>query len=153
MGRARAGVRVHGSVSEAEALWYDVSRWPTFVDGFGRLGSVDGAWPAGGSVVWDSRPGGRGRVLERVLSHAPGVGQEVELEDEKVRGRQTVRFADAGDGRARVELELRWEIKERAPWTPVVDAIFVRRAFADSLRRTLRRFAVEMAADAELRRA
>jgi uncharacterized membrane protein len=139
-------------VADAEALWYDVGRWSAFVDGFGHLAGVDDAWPAGGAVVWDSRPGGRGRVLERVVSHAPGAGQELEVEDEKVRARQAVRFADAGDGRAAVEVELRYEIKERAPWTPLVDAVFVRRAMADSLRRTLRRFAVEMAADAELRR-
>ena len=70
MGRARMQVVAEGRLTEAEALWYDTSRWSTFIDGFGHLASVGERWPREGDVVWDSRPGGRGRVLERVLRYA-----------------------------------------------------------------------------------
>ena len=68
MGKARASVRLAGfRASEAEALWYDTSRWPTFVDGFAHVVKKEGDWPAAPStLVWQSTPAGRGRVLERV---------------------------------------------------------------------------------------
>ena len=37
MGRARATIDLPVQVSAAEALWYDVQRWATFVDGFGHV--------------------------------------------------------------------------------------------------------------------
>ncbi|HEX2102864.1 MAG TPA: hypothetical protein VHF51_04390, partial [Solirubrobacteraceae bacterium] len=68
MGRVRASVDLSGQASDAEALWYDHRRWPAFVDGLKNVARVTGDWPhVGAEVVWDSHPGGRGRVLERVL--------------------------------------------------------------------------------------
>ena len=150
MGRVGAQVVAEGTVAAAEALWFDVRRWATFVDGFGAVARADETWPRAGAIVWDSRPDGRGRVVERVVSHAPGAGHEADVEDERLTGRQAVRFADAGEGRVAVALELRYQLKQRYPWTPVVDALFIRRAVGDSLRRTLRRFAIELAAEVDL---
>ncbi|HSD81316.1 MAG TPA: hypothetical protein VLB47_11660, partial [Solirubrobacteraceae bacterium] len=68
----RATVDVPVRASAAEALWYDTRRWPAFVDGLKHVASVEGDWPgAGARVVWDSHPGGRGRVVERVVAHEP----------------------------------------------------------------------------------
>lgn len=143
MPRARASVAVPGRISDAEALWYDLRRWPAFVDGFERLETVEGEWPrAGACVVWASTSGGRGRVTERVVTHSVRGGQTVEVSDPQVTGTQTVTFSDG-----RVALELRYELRERS----VFALFFVRRAFTDSLRRTLERFARELRADLERR--
>lgn len=151
VGRVRAAIEVPGPVSEAEALWYDVTRWPNFVDGFGAVAKREGDWPqTGGVLVWDSRPGGRGRVLERVRSFEPRIGQRAAVEDERLVGTQTVAFAAAGDA-VRVELALEYELKRRAALLgAAADLVLVRRALRGSLARTLYRFSRELAGDREL---
>jgi hypothetical protein len=151
VGRVRVQVEVGGRLREAEALWYDTTRWPSFIDGFAHLQSGERDWPREGRLVWDSRPDGRGRVVEQVVRYAPGDGQDVEFEDEKMAGTQSVRFAPAGEDRVHVALEQRWSLKASYPGAALVDAIFIRRAIRDSLGRTLRRFAIELRADRELR--
>lgn len=140
------------SAAEAEALWSDRERWPSFVDGFGAMAIYHGDWPAVGSrTVWDSLRNGRGRVAERVVEHEPGVTQLVEVEDPSLYGTQRVRFA-AVEGGCEISLELAYELKRGGPRLAVAlsDALFVRRAVGDALRRTLRRFALELQADREM---
>jgi hypothetical protein len=149
MGRVRTQVRLPARAGEAEALWYDTSRWPTFVDGFARVVSVEAGWPREGTLTWDSRPGGRGRVLERVTGHAAGDGQRSDVEDDKLTGHQRVRFRQDGE-EVVVGLELDYELKRRPPGWQVVDLLFIRRAQRDSLTRTLQRFAIELSAEREL---
>ena len=150
MSRVFAGQRLRGTVAEAEELWYDLRRWPTFIDGFAHVAKVEGEWPeAGAVVVWDSTPAGRGRVREQVLAHEPGSGQELAVEDPRLSCRQRVAFAPRDDG-SEVRLELDYRLKQRNPLTPVVDLLFIRRAVRDSLRRTLARFANELAAERDL---
>jgi hypothetical protein len=144
VGRVRAQVDLPALASQAEDLWYDTARWPAFVDGLKHLASVQGDWPrAGARVVWDSHPGGRGRVVERVVAYEPRSGQEVEVEDEKVRGTQRVSFAPHEHGVV-VTLELRYALKQERGVERVVDVLFVRRPQRESLQRTLRRFAIEL---------
>ena len=150
MGRARTRIEAPGRLTQAEALWSDTARWPSFVDGLGRVVKVDLGWPREGRVLWDSRPGGRGRVAETVARYTAGDGQDVEVEDERLTGTQSVRFAALGDDRVEVSLELRYSLRRDDPLAPIVDALFIRRAVRDSLARTLRRFAIELAADREL---
>ena len=145
MARARARLEVPGGVERVEALWFDTGRWGDFVDGFDRLVFVDPEWPREGSVEWTSRAGGRGTVRERVVRYEPGVGQELEVSDPTIEGTQTVMFAPGRRGRTAVELELRYRIRDASLLTPVLDVLFVRRAFNDSLRRTLARLASELA--------
>jgi hypothetical protein len=141
---------VPGSVEEAEALFHDLARRPGWVDGFARVASLQGDWPRAGAVLtWDSRPGGRGRVRERVVSLEPGAGQRTEVEDERLEGTQDVAFSPRPGG-VQVTWVLDYRLKERTPVTPLVDLLFVRRALTASLRRSLARFARERAADAEL---
>jgi len=147
VGRAAAAITVPGRVAEAEALWYDPQRWASWVDGFGHVDRLEGDWPRPGArLVWDSLPGGRGKVMERVSAHTDGAGQALDVEDERLRGTQRVAFAPDGDA-VRVTLALDYELKQRAPLTPVIDLLFIRRAIRDSLTRTLRRFANERAAE------
>jgi hypothetical protein len=150
VGRVRAAIDVPGLVSEAEALWYDHRRWPAFVDGLHHVARIEGDWPrVGARVVWDSPPGGRGRVAERVVAFEPRVGQTLEVEDERIRGEQRVAFV-AHEGGLTVRLELAWTLKV-ARVAPVVVDLFVRRPQRAALERTLRRFAAELASEREAR--
>ena len=70
-------------------------------------------------------------------------GQTVEVEDEKLRGTQRVSFEPGADEVA-VALELEYSAQGCATsLTPLADALFIRRALRDSLRRSLVRFARE----------
>lgn len=150
MGKASETVDLEVPVSAAEALWYDTARWPVFVDGFKSVVRVDGEWPhTGAKLVWDSVPDGRGRVVERVTAYEVRTGQTVDVEDSQITGTQTVRFTPRSDGRSQLHVEFEWRLKNRTPLTPVFDLFFVRRGFADALRRTLVRFALEARAEDE----
>jgi hypothetical protein len=147
VGKATASLKVKGRAFEVERLWYDTHRWPSWVDGFGHLVKVEGDWPERGArVIWDSPPGGRGRVQERVVAYEARTGMTVEVEDAKLTGRQTVAF-EPGLEETGVTLTIEYEIKERTPLTPIVDLLFVRRSMGESLRRTLERFSVERASE------
>jgi hypothetical protein len=134
-----------GSVHEAETVWYDTARWAAWVEGLAEVVDVEGAWPeAGSSVRWRSGPAGRGTVLERVVSHEPLAGQTLAVEDDSIRGHQEVAFTPL-DENVQVLLSLQYELKKRSIVTPLVDALFIRRAMASSLRMTLGRFGAELA--------
>jgi uncharacterized membrane protein len=152
MSRVAVRTRVDQPVAAAEELWYDPERWAAFVDGFHHVVKVEGGWPAvGAHSVWDSTPAGRGRVSERVVEFEPGRGQTLEVDDPRMRGTQRVEFVPGDDG-TEVRLALDYELKEGNLLTPVVDLLFIRRALRDALRRTLARFARELAADHDLLR-
>ena len=149
MGHVRASIVVPGLASEAEELWYDTTRWPSFVDGLHHIARLEGDWPrAGARVLWDSQPSGRGRVQERVTSYVARGGQTLDVEDEKLRGTQRVGFTPLEDG-VMVALELTYSLKEQRPGMALVDLLFIRRPQRESLERTLRRFRTEVAAERE----
>jgi hypothetical protein len=138
------------SVSEAEALWHDLGRWPGFVDGFASVGRLEGEWPQPGTrLVWDSRPGGRGRVVERVVALEPGASHRVRVEDPQLHGEQVVYFAPV-ENSCEMTLELAYELKRPGFGGTLTDLFFVRHALRESLRRTLNRFAIELQFDREL---
>jgi Polyketide cyclase / dehydrase and lipid transport len=150
MGKVRAVQAVPGLAFDAEQLWYDDQRWPAWVDGFGHLQKLEGEWPnVGARSVWESKPGGRGRVVERVTAYEARVGQTLAVEDEKLRGAQRVSFTP-GEDSVEVALELEYEIKNSNVFTPLTDALFIRRALRDSLKRSLLKFARERRGDIEL---
>jgi hypothetical protein len=147
--RVRASIAIPALASEAEELWYDTDRWPTFIDGLHHIARLEGDWPhPGARVLWDSNPGGRGRVQERVTEYAAREGQTLDVEDEKIRGTQRVTFTPTETG-VTVTLELRYELKDAKPGMPLVDLLFIRRPQRDSLTRTLRRFRTEVSAERE----
>ena len=150
MRRARASVLAPGPVNEVEALWYDVSRWAGWIDGFAVVAKREDDWPhQGGVLVWDSKPAGRGRVVEHVTAFEPRAGQVADVEDEQLRGRQTISFTPEGDD-VRVDLVLDYELKRAGPLVPITDLLFIRRALRDSMRRTLYRFSRERVGDLEI---
>ena len=147
MSVARAQATITGvSLSDAEQLWYDLDSWPLFIDGLRSIVGVDGVAPlSGSSVIWQSTPAGRGEVSEKVIDYEPGVGQRLEVEDRAVTGRQRVRF-QAGADRVAVQLELDYRLKGSNPFRAVTDWLFIRRAQAESLQRTLTAFRLELEA-------
>jgi uncharacterized membrane protein len=150
MRTARAAVFVPGPIAAVEALWYDLDRWPAWIDGFANVAVREGDWPRAGSrLVWDSRPSGRGRVVERVAAFEARVGQVADVEDEQLSGRQEITFA-LKDERVRVELSLEYALKREGALVPVADVLFIRRALRDSLRRTMDRFAREYEGERDL---
>ena len=99
-------------------------------------------WPeAGAKVVWESGPGGRGRVTEKVIESGAAALRDEGLEERLV-GTQAFR-AEPAEGGALVEVELEYELTSESPLRGVTDVLFIRRALRDALRRTLRRFKVE----------
>jgi hypothetical protein len=85
-------------------------------------------------------------VLEIVTHQEQRTGQTLQVDDQRLRGTQTVAFAPDGED-TRVTLSLEYELKRRNALTPLIDWLFVRRAINDSLRRTLARFAREREGD------
>ena len=147
MGRAKASISVPGRAADAEALWYDPHRWQAWIDGFGHVVSLSDGWPnRGAELVWESPPGGRGRVTERVVAYEMRTGQTLEVEDATMTGTQKVAF-EPGPEAVEITLSLEYRIKDRTALTPVVDLLFVRRAMTDALRRTVTRFANERKAE------
>ena len=148
MSRARATAVVPGRIVEAEELWYDPHRWSAWVDGFGHVHRLEGDWPGvGARLVWDSPPRGRGRVQELVTAYEARTGQTRDVEDERLRGSQTVAFESAGADEVQVTLTLDYELKQRNALTPLVDRLYIRRELTDSTRRTLTRFGHERRAE------
>jgi Polyketide cyclase / dehydrase and lipid transport len=144
--RALAGARA----AEAHALWFALDRRPAFVDGFARLDVVEGDWPQAGSrIVWSSPVGGRGRVVEHVTGYEPAAAHTAVVEDGELTGTQTVRMHPIGDG-CQITLELTYRLKREDVAGVLADLIFIRRRLRESLRRTLARFAIELAAEREL---
>jgi hypothetical protein len=137
---------------QALALWVDPDRWPAFIEGFGHMLEVGGTWPETGSkAVWDSIPGGRGRVTELVQEREEG-RLVTQVFEEALAGTQTFRALPApADGGSIVELTLEYELGGGGPFRGIADAVFIRRALRDALRRTVRRFAVEAEEEAGLR--
>ena len=137
---------------QALDLWLDTSRWPTFVDGFGAIDRLHDRWPEpGASVVWHSKPGGRGVVTEKVAELEPPGRVVIDVLDDKLSGRQTVTFEPDEEGEGcRMLVELDYKLNEGGRLRAIANFIFIRRALRDSIRRTLERFAVEAAEEAAL---
>jgi uncharacterized membrane protein len=132
-------------------LWTDLGRWASFVEGFSQVVEGGTGWPAEGSkIVWQSTPGGRGQVTEKVTASEPGVRFATRVFEDQMSATQTVTFARADDGRTRVELRLDYELARPGPLRALADVLFIRRALNQALSRTLARFATEAAEEAEL---
>jgi hypothetical protein len=148
---ARAEVDVALTPEAVLRLWTDVSRWPSFVEGFARTLELDPAWPAEGSrVIWESIPAGRGQVTEKVVEPPSGERFATLVFEDRMAGRQVLRTAEVTGG-ARVELSLEYTLTRYGPFGALADLLFIRRALRDSLRRTMARFQVEAEDEAGLR--
>jgi Polyketide cyclase / dehydrase and lipid transport len=133
----------------AQRLWVDTNRWPTFVDGFGHIERIDDSWPEPGSkVVWLSGPAGRGRVTEKIREFGDDVVVS-DVFDSQMSAAQEAQFVPAEDG-SEVFLTLEYELASGGPLRWLTDVLFIRRALAMALERTLRRFSTEAGDEATL---
>ena len=149
MRRASARSTVPLTPPEVLRLWCDVERWPSFVEGFARRIELREPWPEpGGRVVWESTPDGRGRVTETVTERKADRFSTQIFED-ALAGIQTLRALPASDG-SEIELSLEYELAKWGPLRGIADAVFIRRALRDALRRTLYRFGLEAEEEARL---
>lgn len=149
MRRASARAALPLTPPEVLGLWADVERWPSFVEGFARQLELTETWPEpGGRVVWESTPDGRGRVTEMVTERT-GDRFSTQVYEDALAGTQTLRALPATDG-SEVELSLEYELARYGPLRGIADALFIRRALRDALRRTLFRLGVEAEEDARL---
>ncbi|MFL5845393.1 MAG: hypothetical protein ACJ762_11915 [Solirubrobacteraceae bacterium] len=150
--KARAQIIVPGRISEAEALWYDTRRWPTFIEGFHHVVKASMGWPGEGELSWESSPDGRGRVLEKVTRFEPRVGQTAEVFEERSTGTQSISFVARPEDRVEITLEFDYRLTKRpgGPLYSIVDAIFIRPRQREALQRTLVRFARELAVEQSL---
>jgi hypothetical protein len=140
---------VPGRAVEIEQLWYDATRWPSWIDGFGKIVSLDDGWPqTGARLLWDAPPGTRGRVVERVTRYEPRLGHALTFEDEAWTGVRRVTF-EPGLEQTRITLEVEPQPKQR---TPPAQVWLFRRRLRDSLQRTLTRFSYELAAERQFGR-
>ena len=150
MRRAAARSSLPLTPAEALSLWSDVDRWPSFVEGYARSLELSETWPEpGGRVVWESTPDGRGRVTEKVTENEPD-RFSTQVFEKALTGTQTLRALPAPDG-SEVELSLEYTLTKYGPLGAVADALFIRRALRDALRRTLYRFGIEAEEQARLR--
>ena len=150
MRTAQARALVPLTPPHALALWSDVERWPSFVEGFARRLELSPDWPAKGArVVWQSTPDGRGRVTETVVENDAD-RFSTQVFEEALMGTQTLRAAAASGG-SEIELTLDYQLAKYGPLGGLADAIFIRRALRDALRRTLFRFAIEAEEELSLR--
>lgn len=150
MRRASARTSLPLPPAEVLRLWSDVERWPSFVEGYARRLDLTDSWPEpGGRVVWESTPDGRGRVTEAVTENEPD-RFSTQVFEKALTGVQALRALPADDG-SEVELSLEYELTRYGPLGGVADALFIRRALRDSLRRTLYRFSIEAEEEAHLR--
>ena len=146
MARISRVTQLPGPIHAAEELWYDLNRRAAFVEGFGQLVKVEGR------LAGRRRPGRlehsgrrpRGVVAEKVDWFEARTGQTLYVEDEELRGTQTVRFEPAGAGQVRVSLAFDWELKEGGAFK---DWVLVRRRVGEAMRRTLVRYRTERIAD------
>ena len=151
MSKVRVARPVELEPGAAYELWTDLTRWRSFVDGFGHVDRVDDSWPEPGSkLVWRSVPTGRGVVTERVTTSVPGVRFATSILEERIAGTQTVEFGPTEEGGNAIAIELDYELQKRSPLNRLVDVIFIRRAQRDALTRTLGRFVTEAAEEAAL---
>lgn len=150
MGKVRVALNIDHPPDAVWAMWSDLGRWASFVDGFAYVEKLTGAWPQHGArMLWRSHPAGRGRVVESVVETLEPARLATEVEDAKLRGTQTLEI-EPRDGGARVALGLRYQLKEPPAFAFVVDPLFIRRALGDSLRRTVLRLGRELDSDRDL---
>jgi hypothetical protein len=125
---------------EVEQLWFDSSRWASWLEGFSHLVTLDDGWPVDGRRVYD---GARGRVLEKILRYTAGSGYSATVEDSRMSGVITVTF-ETDNVRTRITVELDVEPKEKLAPGP---RWWLRRKLREEWLLSLRRLGYELAAD------
>jgi Polyketide cyclase / dehydrase and lipid transport len=137
-------VAVQASLAEAWDYYLHPAGWSAWADGFARVLAAEGYPETGGSLRWASIPAGRGEVTERVLEHEPRRLHRVAFTDPSTEGELTTTFAIEGSGVV-ITQELSYRLLSGGPLSWLTDRIFIRSQIRGSMRRSLERFALELA--------
>ncbi|MEO7196940.1 MAG: SRPBCC family protein, partial [Solirubrobacterales bacterium] len=92
MGKVDANVEIAAPLAEVWDLYFERSRWASWVDGLAAVVAESGYPEEGGTLTWRSTPAGRGEVRERVLAHEPRSVHRISYEDPQSAGRLEVSF-------------------------------------------------------------
>jgi uncharacterized membrane protein len=152
MATIKRATTVHVDTDAAWRLWTDLSRWPAFVEGFKHVERQSGQFPQEDArIQWVSTPGGRGTVSEKVVASEPGRRLETQVFEEAMTATQAVTFAGSPetDG-TRIEFELDYRLTQAGVLRQLTDVLFIRRALAAAIDRTLQRFVREAEEEAAL---
>lgn len=137
-------MEIEASLAEVWDAYFDRPGWRSWVDGFGSVESDSGYPETGGTLVWRSRPDGRGTVTERVLEHEPRRRHRVAYEDDHASGELLTTFAIEGS-KVVVSQEHTYRLRESGAFGPLTDFLFVRGQMQRSLARSLGRLRYEVA--------
>ena len=151
MGKVDAQVEISAPIADVWDLYFERSRWPSWVDGFRAVTREEGYPEVGGALEWRSTPAGRGQVEERVLVHQPRSLHRIAYSDPGSAGELEVGFemmpaesAESGR-RTRVSQRLQYRVTSGGPLRGVVDLLFIR----SQMRRSLERSLVDLRLEAE----
>jgi uncharacterized protein YndB with AHSA1/START domain len=152
MATIKRATTVYVDAEAAWRLWTDPSRWPAFVEGFKHVERQSGEFPGEGArVQWVSTPGGRGTVSEKVVASEPPHRLVTQVFEQAMAATQAVSFRTAveTDG-TWMEFELDYRLTQAGVLKQITDVLFIRRALAAAIDRTLQRFAREAEEEAAL---
>jgi uncharacterized membrane protein len=152
MATIKRATTVFVDVDAAWRLWTDLSRWPAFVEGFKHVERQSGQFPEQDArIQWVSIPGGRGTVSEKVVASEPPRRLVTQVFEDAMTATQAVTFGAASqtDG-TRLEFELEYRLTQAGLLRQITDVLFIRRALAAAIDRTLQRFAREAEEEAAL---
>src|SRR5688572_16314931 len=143
MGKVAEDLLVPATLAEVWDLYFQSETWPAWVDQFNRVETLDSGYPvAGGRLIWQSGPAGRGTVTESVLEHDPRSLHRIRYRDDSSEGELLTTFAIEGDA-TKVKLDLVYGLLEPSPLGPITDLLFIRSQMRGSLRRSLEALAAE----------
>ena len=136
MSEVSAEISIDADLKEVWDVFFDVHRWPSWVDGFDSVLNEVGYPEAGGNLRWRSIPAGRGEVSERVLAHEPRRLHKIAFSDPESSGELATTFEIAGK-RVIVRRTMSYEINRGGTFTWLADVFFVRRQVTVALQREL----------------
>lgn len=143
MSEVEARVEIPAPIADVWDGYFDADRWRSWVDGFARVLETSAGYPeAGGRLIWESTPPGRGRVSERVLEHEERRLHRIAFEDPSTEGTLTVRFemAPASEDAERLTVvtqAMEYSLLKGSPLAGVTDRLFIRSQMRGSLERSL----------------
>jgi uncharacterized membrane protein len=149
MGRVEANVEIGAPLAEVWDLYFDRTRWASWVDGFSSVASESGYPEEGGTLAWRSTPAGRGTVHERVTVHEPRSLHRIAYEDPGSKGTLEVGFEmlpaeSTESGRTtRVIQKLTYTVTGGGPLGAITDLFFIRSQMRRSLQRSLSELKLE----------
>jgi len=143
MGKVEATTEIEAPLAEVWELYFDHTRWASWVDGFREVVTKSDYPEKGGALRWRTTAAGRGDVEELVTAHEPRSLHRVSYVDPASTGVLEVTFemlaaTTAESGRlTRVRQEVDYRVTSGGPFRALVDFLFIRTQVRLSLERSL----------------